>query len=75
MALNTFESEWTETEGNAELYYIDLLKNRDVSNRLAELSKIRHESPQVIVFKGNNVIYSASHSGINANEIKKIIKN
>ncbi len=35
MALNRFESAWKE-ESQGNLYFIDLIKNRDVSNALAD---------------------------------------
>jgi bacillithiol system protein YtxJ len=68
MALNRFESDWKEgTEGL--LYFIDLIKNRDVSNMLSEKADVYHQSPQVIVLKDKEAIYNASHSAISATEI------
>lgn len=72
MVLNTFESEWREDE-NCKLYFIDLLKHRDVSNALAELAGIEHQSPQAILIKEKTSIYNNSHSGISASEIEKLI--
>lgn len=68
MALNRFESEWEEGSGG-KLYFIDLIKNRDVSNMLAEKADVYHQSPQVIVLKDKKLIYDASHGAISANEI------
>lgn len=68
MALNRFESDWKE-DSDAKLYFIDLIKNRDVSNMLAEKANVYHQSPQVIVMKDKKSIYDASHSAIAANEI------
>ncbi len=72
MALNGFERNWT---GNAkcELYFIDLIKNRDVSNKIAELTGVYHQSPQAIVLRNSNVIYDATHTSIDAERIEKII--
>lgn len=72
MVLNTFESEWEEND-NCKLYFIDLLKHRDVSNALGELSGIEHQSPQAILVKDKASVYNNSHSGISANEIGKLI--
>lgn len=68
MALNRLESEWEEGV-HATLYFIDLIKNRAVSNALAEKVNVYHQSPQVIVIKESKSIYDASHSAISANEI------
>ena len=68
MALKTFENEW-DTSKKCDLYFIDLLRYRDVSNKIAEELNARHESPQVIVLLNNEVVYHASHSSISANTI------
>lgn len=72
MALNSFESNWNSED--ADINFIDLLSNRDVSNRLAEISGVRHESPQVIVVKNGEIIYAESHSSINAARIETRLK-
>lgn len=68
MALNRFESDWSE-DANGSLYFIDLIKNKDVSNKLSEKANVFHQSPQVIVLKDNKTVYDASHSAISVNEI------
>jgi bacillithiol system protein YtxJ len=74
MALRFFESE-IEIKENACYYFIDLISYREVSNRLAELSGVQHQSPQVILLKNDQVIYQASHHSIDANQINKLIQN
>ena len=72
MALNGFERNWNK-EVECNLYFIDLIAHRDVSNKLAELSGVIHQSPQAIVVSGGQIIYSATHSGIDANDIESRI--
>ena len=72
MALNGFESQWEEDD-KCKLYFIDLIAHRDVSNALSELTGVEHQSPQVILVKNKEAIYTASHNGISAREIKKLI--
>lgn len=72
MALNAFESNWTSED--ADINFIDLLSHRDVSLKLAELTGVRHESPQVIVIKDREIIYAESHSNINAGRIETRLK-
>ncbi len=69
MALNRFEKEWNESN-NCAIYFIDLIANRDVSNTLSELTNVQHQSPQVLLIKNGKSVYNASHSGIDAEEIK-----
>jgi bacillithiol system protein YtxJ len=68
MALNRFENDWKE-DADGILYFIDLIKNRDISNMLSEKADVYHQSPQVIVLKDKKAIYDASHSAISATEI------
>lgn len=65
MAFSGFERQW-EGSDEMDLYYLDLLKFRDVSDEIAKLTGVIHQSPQVIVLKDKEVIYTATHSGISA---------
>ena len=49
MALSRFEKEWNENT-NVELYFLDLLAHRTISDLIAQRSGVQHQSPQVIVF-------------------------
>ncbi len=73
MALNAFERNWTSGKDICDIYFIDLLKHRDVSNLTAELTGVEHQSPQAIVIKGKEIVYEASHSGIDARRIESIL--
>lgn len=59
---------------NMDFYYLDLIKYRNLSNRIANDFKIRHESPQVIVIKNKIPVYNESHSGIIMDEIIESVK-
>lgn len=72
MALSRFEKEWVDNE-NINLYFVDLLNHRDVSNAIADTTKVVHQSPQAILIKNNDVLYDASHGSISASEIIKLI--
>lgn len=74
MALNSLERNWTSGKELCDLYFIDLLKNRDVSNLTAELTGIVHQSPQAIVIKGKEIIYDASHNSIDARRIESLLR-
>lgn len=71
-ALRRFEEEWNDAT-NASTYFIDLLAHRDVSDALSRLSGISHQSPQVLVIKGEKTLHHASHEQIDANEIMNLI--
>ncbi len=66
MAFSGFQSGWEGTEEEIGIYYLDLLNYRDISNQIAELTGVMHQSPQVIVLKNNEVVYTATHTAISA---------
>ena len=72
MSLRMFERAW-DTSLEVDLYFIDLIAHRDVSNLLAELSGVQHQSPQAIVIRNNEVVYHDSHGTIDADKIKSLL--
>ena len=50
-------------------YYLDLLKYRPISNKIAEDFHVFHQSPQVLVIRNGECIFEESHNGINMEEI------
>ena len=56
---------------NVDFYFLDLIKNRDISNKIAEEFSVFHESPQVLMIKNGECIYDESHSGISMDEIEE----
>jgi bacillithiol system protein YtxJ len=61
-----------EREANGEqvpFYYLDLLRFRPISNKIAEDFKVYHESPQVLLIKNGECVYEESHNGISMGDI------
>jgi bacillithiol system protein YtxJ len=54
-------------------YYLDLLRYRPVSNEVAELLQVQHESPQLLLVQDGVCTYDVSHLGINADALRKQI--
>lgn len=50
-------------------YYLDLLRYREVSNRLAEDFQVQHQSPQVLLIRNGECTYEESHAGITIEEL------
>lgn len=73
MALSRFESEWELSPEQCDLYYIDLIAYRPVSNYIAERSSVMHQSPQAILLINGKVKYHNSHNGISAGDIAEVI--
>ncbi len=66
MVKNRLERDWAS---DAPVYYLDLLSYRNVSDLIAQLSGVVHESPQIIVFKDGKAAFDASHTAIAADEV------
>ena len=73
MAKSRFENNWDIENNYANLYYLDLIAHRDISNEITNITGVEHQSPQAIVIKDKKVIYEASHSTIDAKSIKEIL--
>jgi len=54
----------SEAPGNILFYYLDLIKHRDISNKLSEVFHVHHESPQILMIKNGDCVYDESHGGI-----------
>jgi bacillithiol system protein YtxJ len=69
MALKQFENGF-DLEGNVTPYYLDLLNHRDISQEIATRFDVYHQSPQLLLIKEGKAVYDASHSDIDAVELK-----
>jgi bacillithiol system protein YtxJ len=69
MALKQFENEF-DLEGSVTPYFLDLLNHRDISQEIATRFDVYHQSPQLLLIKEGKLIYDASHSDIDALELK-----
>jgi bacillithiol system protein YtxJ len=52
-----------------DFYYLDLLANRNLSNKVEQIFDVAHESPQVLVIKDGKCVYDESHMGISMDDI------
>src|ERR1700761_2036795 len=52
-----------------DFYFLDLIRNRPVSNKIAEDFFVEHESPQILLIRNGECIYDESHMGITMDEI------
>ena len=64
MVLNQFIDMY-DLNLNADLYYLDLLNYRDVSNEVGYRFQVMHQSPQLLVVRHGITVAHASHGAIN----------
>ena len=53
---------------------LEVQSARDVSRELAARTGIRHETPQVIVFKDGKAVWNASHFDVKAGAVRKALE-
>lgn len=63
--------ERSEEPQGVKFYYLDLINHRDISNKVAELFSVHHESPQILLIKNSECTYEESHNGISMEEIEE----
>ncbi len=66
--LDRLERNW-HLDG-VKTYFLDLLTYRDVSNAIAKIFEVQHESPQVLIVDNGKSIYDRSHFDITFQDIK-----
>lgn len=56
------------------IFLVSVVRQRALSRRIAALTGVRHESPQIIVFRGGNVVGSMSHEGVTVVALESAVR-
>ena len=70
MAKRRLERNWDVREEEIELYYLDLIAYRFISNKIAEIFGVRHESPQLLLINNGQAVYNDSHNAISITALR-----
>lgn len=73
MVMNQFVDAYNFTEKDIDLYYLDLLNYREISNEIATKFQVMHESPQLLVIKNEVVVTQDSHGTINDIDLNRFV--
>ena len=68
MAKRRLEMERDNFPDTIPLYFLDLIKYREISNQIAQDFQVYHQSPQLLVIKNGECILDQSHGGISVEE-------
>lgn len=52
------------TDPDVDTAYLDVIAQRDLSRRVAEVTGVPHESPQAILLESGRAVWNASHLAI-----------
>jgi bacillithiol system protein YtxJ len=64
---------FVEQHPEVPVYMIDVVNRRPLSQRVADLLKVRHESPQVIIVRDGRALWDTSHFEIQAKALSERI--
>lgn len=73
MVLNMFTGSYALEAESIDMYFLDLLANRNVSSAVEEKFQVMHQSPQMLIIKNGVVVAHDSHGAINELELEKYI--
>lgn len=62
---NNFEAIKEQTDMN----FVNVVKNRAVSDEISERLEVRHESPQVLIIHNGEAVWHESHHSIESHDI------
>lgn len=73
MVMSQFVDAYDFTEKDADLYFLDLLNFREISNEVGYKFQVMHQSPQLLVIKNGVAVAHESHGAINEMDLSKFI--
>jgi bacillithiol system protein YtxJ len=63
------EQQLSEIEKVSDVYFLDLIRFREISNHIADVFSVHHESPQILIIRQGACTFDESHLGIRPDEI------
>ncbi len=74
-ALSRLERSWKDEEMEyLKPYFLDLIAYRPVSNAVAEIFDVQHQSPQVLLIHKGECVYNTSHLDIAYSYLKSKVE-
>lgn len=73
MVKKQFEKLLLPNKNNIKVYYLDLLKYRNVSDAVSEVFQVRHQSPQLLIIRNEEAVKHVSHHDITTFSINKYL--
>ncbi len=74
LAMETLERDWTISPENLDLYMIDVMKDKEVTEAVTDMAGVMNEYPQVLLFADGVTMYDESREMISVKKIKLALK-
>jgi len=65
---------YREMEKLDEVNILEVQTAREISRELANLTGVRHETPQVIILRDGKAVWNASHFDVKADDVLKAVE-
>jgi bacillithiol system protein YtxJ len=73
MVKKRFELDWEKLPQDMPVYFLDLIKYRDLSNKVSSDFQVYHESPQLLMIKDSECILDLSHGHVSVEEAMSVM--
>lgn len=73
MVQRQFIEDYNFSEKELDLYYLDILSYRQISDEVGYKFQLIHESPQLLVIRNGELVAHASHGQINQVDLSRFI--
>jgi len=73
MVKKRFELDWDKLPQDLPLYFLDLIKYRELSAKVAHDFQVHHESPQLLLIKDGECILDLSHGEVSVEETISVL--
>ena len=73
MVKKRFEFDFDKIPESLPAYFLDLIRFRDLSNKVAADFQVYHESPQLLLIKDGECILDQSHGSISVDETVSVM--
>lgn len=73
-AFSQYNKYLEESDLDIGAFFVKVRETREVSNEIAEVTGIEHQSPQIFLIKNKEVVWNTSHSKITIKSIDEALK-
>lgn len=67
------EHAWSKKPLNIDSYFLNVITHRQLSNGVAEMFQVEHQSPQILIIINGICVFHDSHFGVNHQAIQQAI--
>jgi bacillithiol system protein YtxJ len=74
LSKSSLDSGMESISQKADVFMIDVVAMREISNYVAEVTGVKHESPQLLLIKNGEVFWHASHGEVRIDKLSDVLE-